>query len=232
MAASGAKVHVCDVDAAALRSLAGECEGVSYTIADVADPEAVRVFVEEAVNRFGGLDTLVNNAGVAGPIGPIEDVWPDPLRRALEVNLESQFHCARLAVPLLKSAGGGSILNISSAAGRFGFSRRSAYAASKWGVIGLTKSLAIELGPSGIRVNALCPGAVDGPPLQGSIVRRARAEGITEDAVRAALLSQSSMRQFVTAEDVAACLVFLASDLASRISGQVIGIDADTVYLN
>lgn len=231
MLASGGTVYACDIDPVSVEALTSEFgSDLCARVADVADPGAVARFFESVPES--GLHVLVNNAGIAGQTGPIEETSETELRRVLAVNLEGQFHCARFAVPLLKAAGGGAILNVSSVAGRLGYARRSPYAASKWGVVGLTKSLAAELGPSRIRVNAVCPGAVDGPPLRRSLRKRAENDGSAEDRLLQQILRQSSMNALVTPEEVASLVVFLASDLAHSISGQVIGIDGDTNILN
>src|SRR5690606_36361061 len=128
---------------------------------------------EAAAGSLGGLDVLVNNAGVAGPTLPVEKISDEDWRRTQAVNLDGQFFCVRRAVPLLREAGGGSIVNLSSAAGRFGFPLRTPYSASKWAVVGFSRSLAMELGPDGIRVNALCPGAVQGERIDRVIAAKA-----------------------------------------------------------
>jgi len=146
----------------------------------------------------------------------------------MAVNLDSQFLCSRRSIPLLKAAGGGAILNLSSSAGLFGFPKRAPYAAAKWAVIGLMKTLAMELGPYGIRANAICPGAVDGPRMEGVVAREAAAKGTTRAAIRAGYASGTSMKSWVTAEDIAAMAVFLGSDAARLVSGQVIAVDGHT----
>jgi NAD(P)-dependent dehydrogenase (short-subunit alcohol dehydrogenase family) len=176
----------------------------------------------------GSLDVLVNNAGIAGPTARVEDIEPADWDRTIAVDLNGQFYCARLAVPLLKGAGGGSIINISSSAAFSGYPLRSPYAASKWAVIGLTKTLAMELGRFGIRVNAICPGSVEGPRIDRVIERDAAARGMTPEAVRNIYLSHTSMHTFVTADEVASLAAFLASDGGAKISGQVIGVDGHT----
>ena len=162
--AAGARVHLCDVDESALAEIAAAHPALSTSRADVADEADVDRLFADLGRSLGGLDVLVNNAGIAGPTAPIEEIDPADWRRCLEVDLTGQFLCARRAVPLLKAAGGGAIVNMSSAAGRLGYAFRTPYAAAKWGVIGLTQSLAKELGPHNISVNAILPGIVQGPP--------------------------------------------------------------------
>jgi NAD(P)-dependent dehydrogenase (short-subunit alcohol dehydrogenase family) len=147
--------------------------------------------------------------------------------RTLAVNITGQFLCAQRAIPLLKQSSNASIANLSSAAGRFGFPLRTPYAASKWGVIGLSKSLAIELGPSGIRVNAICPGLVSGPRIERVIASKAAARGVPTDVVRAEGVAKTSLRRFVTAEDIANSIVFLASRAGANISGHALPVDGD-----
>ncbi len=167
--ARGARVFISDVDTTALTAC-----GHDGILADAADAGAMAGFVDTAVARLGGLDVLVNNAGIAGPPARVEDIAPEELDATLRINLAAMFHCACGAVPALREAGVGSIVNLSSAARRFGFARRSPYAAAKWGVIGFTKSLAIELGPDAIRVNAILPGLVEGPRVRSVIAEKAQ----------------------------------------------------------
>jgi NAD(P)-dependent dehydrogenase (short-subunit alcohol dehydrogenase family) len=227
----GARVFVCDVDRTALDDFHKAFPAAGTTIADVADAAQVDRLFEEARGFLGGLDVLVNNAGIAGPTGPVEEISLEDWRRTLAVNLEGQFLCTRRAVPLLRQAGGGCIINLSSAAGRFGFPRRTPYAASKWGVVGLTKSLAIELGPDNIRVNAILPGAVDGPRIQRVIAAKAESLGVPYEEMEKRYVSQASLRRMVTADDIAAMAVYLAGPLGYNISGQALAVDADTQYL-
>lgn len=206
-------------------------DSISGAIADVSVEANVQQLIGGVADQFGRLDVLVNNVGVAGHMGPIATMPTASLRYVLSTNLESQFFCVREALSLLKEAPEASITNLSSIAGRIGYRDRTSYAASKWGVIGFTKSLAAELGPIGIRVNAVCPGAVAGPPIEKAIERRAAADGISIDAARDKYLRQSSLRRFVSAEEVANVVVFLSSSAARGISGQAIGVDADTTSL-
>ncbi|MGH6942957.1 MAG: SDR family oxidoreductase, partial [Geminicoccaceae bacterium] len=162
-----------------------------------------------------------------GPTAPIEAIEPEEWARTLEVNLTGQYLCARRAVPLIKAAGGGSIVNLSSAAGRFGFALRTPYAASKWAVVGLTKSLAIELGAEQIRVNAICPGAVEGERINRVIAAKAEARGVAFEAMYDEYVAQASMRRMVSAKDIANMILYLCSDAGRLISGQVLGVDGN-----
>ena len=229
--AGGARVFICDVEAAALDEFRKAHPKAGATIADVADAQQVDHLFAEAAKFLGGLDVLVNNAGIAGPTGPVEKLSQEDWRRTLAINLEGQFLCTRRAVPLLRQAGGGTIINLSSAAGRFGFAQRTPYSASKWGVVGFTKSLAVELGADNIRVNAILPGAVDGPRIRRVIAAKAEAVGVPLKEMEAKYVSQASLKRMVTADDIAAMAVFLASPAGYNISGQALSVDADTQYL-
>jgi len=230
-AAEGARVFICDVDTAALADFAKESPGIGTTVADVADEKAVDHLFAEAAKFLGGLDILINNAGIAGPTGPVETLSLEDWRRTLDINITGQFLCAKKAVPLLRKAGGGSIVNLSSAAGRFGFPRRTPYSASKWAVIGFTKSLAIELGPDKIRVNAILPGAVDGPRIRRVIEAKAKSVGVSFEEMEKRYVTQASLGRMVTAEDVANQILFVCSDVGQNVSGQPLAVDADTQYI-
>jgi NAD(P)-dependent dehydrogenase (short-subunit alcohol dehydrogenase family) len=219
---AGAHVEVCDVAQDALRALTKARPDIPGHLADVTDQKAVAKLFAKAAK--GGLDVLVNNAGIAGPTAPIDEIKPDDWLRTVDVNLNSMYHCTRLAVPLLKKAGGGSIINMSSVAGRLGYPLRTPYSATKWAVIGLTKSLAMELGPHKIRVNAIQPGIVEGPRIDRVISARAEATGRTFEEQRQELLSKVSLRTQVTPDDVAAMALFLASRAGARISGQALSV--------
>ena len=228
---NGARVHICDLSAERLAECQMALPDIGATQADVADPRQVDPLFDAAVAHLGGLDVLVNNAGIAGPTGPVETLDPAEWDRTMSVNINSQFYCARRAVPLIKSAGGGAIINLSSAAGLFGYPLRTPYAASKWAVIGLTKSLAMELGDFGIRVNAICPGPVEGPRIDGVISARAQARGESFEAMRAAYQRQNSLHTFIQAQDIANLVLFLCSPAGSKISGQALSIDGNTESL-
>jgi NAD(P)-dependent dehydrogenase (short-subunit alcohol dehydrogenase family) len=228
---AGARVVTCDVDQAALDRLRGELPQVPAIPADVADEAAIDRLFELAIEQLGGIDILINNAGIAGPTGPIEEITPEDWRRTLEVNLTSQYLCARRAVPHIRAAGGGSIVNLSSAAGRFGFALRTPYCASKWAVVGLTKALAIELGPDQIRVNAICPGAVEGDRINRVITAKAEARGVPFEAMRQQYVEAASMRRLISPHDIANMILFLCADAGRLVSGQVIGVDGNLEYL-
>ena len=222
---AGARVVTCDVDQAAIDRLRGDLPAVPAIIADVSEPADVDRLFKLAQEELGGLDVLINNAGIAGPTAPIEEIEPDDWRRTLEVNITGQYLCARRAVPMIKAAGGGSIVNLSSAAGRFGFALRTPYSASKWAVVGLTKSLAIELGPHQIRVNAICPGAVEGERINRVIAAKAEARGIPFEAMHEEYVAQASMRRMVSAQDIANMILYLCSEAGSMVSGQAVSVD-------
>jgi NAD(P)-dependent dehydrogenase (short-subunit alcohol dehydrogenase family) len=228
---NGARVHICDVNAEQLAACAAALPDISTTLADVSVPAQVDTLFQEAIERLGGLDVLVNNAGIAGPTAPVEDITPDEWNQTMAVDINGHFYCARRAVPLLKEAGGGLIINMSSAAGLFGFPSRTPYAAAKWAVVGFTKSLAMELGPHNIRVNAICPGIVEGERQDRVIAAKAAAEGRTVGEVRSQIVRQNSMRTFVTQQDIANMVLFLCSPAGSKISGQSLSIDGHTESL-
>jgi NAD(P)-dependent dehydrogenase (short-subunit alcohol dehydrogenase family) len=223
----GAKLWVSDVDEAALADCPHKCMR-----ADAGSLADLETFMGAALADLGGLDILINNAGIAGPTARVEDVSPEDLEATLRIDLASQFHCARLAIPALRRAGGGSIINLSSAAGRFGFPLRSPYAAAKWGVVGFTKTLAIELGPDGIRVNAILPGLVDGPRIRRVLSAKAAATGLSENEQTDKSVSQNSLRCFVTQHDIANMALYLCSPFGATISGQAVSVDGDTQVLS
>ncbi len=227
----GAHVHVCDVDVRALAALSASDPAVSHSHCDVSDETSVKRLFADVFARHGGLDVLVNNAGIAGPTARCEDVALADWERTLAVNLTGQFLCARLAIPHLRASGNASIINLSSAAGRFGFPLRTPYAASKWAVIGFTKSLSIELGSDGIRVNAICPGSVAGPRIDSVFANKAAARSVPMEAVRDEALTKTSLHRLIAPEDIARTIVFLASPAGANISGQAIGVDADVQSL-
>ena len=229
--AEGARVLVCDVDRDALAALATNDATIASVEADVSKPADVARLFGEVDTRLGGLDTLVNNAGIAGPTAACEDVTLADWQRTLDVNLTGMFLCAQKAIPLLKQSANGSMVNLSSAAGRFGFALRSPYSASKWGVIGFSKSLSIELGGAGVRVNAICPGAVAGDRIDRVIAGKAKVRNVPFDVVRDEFLGKTSLKRFVSADDIANAIVFLSSKVGANIDGHALPIDGDVQSL-
>lgn len=223
-AAHDARVYVCDISAEAVKNCRTEQPSIIAAEADVADEAAIDRLFDDIQERLGGLDVLVNNAGIAGPTSEVEKIDPREWRRTIDVNLNSHFYCTRRAVPMLKQSKEGAIVNISSVAGRLGYAYRLPYAATKWAVIGMTESLAKELGPSGIRVNAILPGVVAGPRIERVIADRAKALGVTYAEMEKQYIEKVSLRRMVTAEDVAQTALFLCSAAGRNISGQPISV--------
>jgi NAD(P)-dependent dehydrogenase (short-subunit alcohol dehydrogenase family) len=228
----GCSVHVCDIDPSAIERFLADNPQAGASLADVSDAAQVDAMFKDILERYGRLDVLINNAGIAGPTASFEDVSTEDWDRTIGVNLSGQFYVTRLAVPMMKKARSGVIINISSSAALFGCPLRAPYTASKWALIGVTKTLAMELGPWGIRVNAICPGSVEGERIEGVIRRDAIKRGSSPDEIRDAYHRQTSLRRFVTADEVANMAVFLASDLSSSISGQAMSVDGHTETLS
>jgi NAD(P)-dependent dehydrogenase (short-subunit alcohol dehydrogenase family) len=224
----GARVQVCDVDEKALASLPKEIFRIKADVTSLTDVE--RLF-DEVQKNLGGLDVLVNNAGIAGPTGKVEEIRPEDWDRCIAVDLNAMFYVTRKAMPLIKAAGGGSIINLSSIAGRFGFALRTPYSAAKWAVVGFTQSLALEAGPEGVRVNCIQPGIVEGERVDRIIADKARALGVSAAQVREKMVEGSALRTTVTAQDVANTALFLASDAGRHISGQSIPVCGGVRYL-
>jgi NAD(P)-dependent dehydrogenase (short-subunit alcohol dehydrogenase family) len=190
----GARVHTCDVDERALAELASSDPAITSSLCDVSNRAAVQKLFADAMTKLGGLDVLVNNAGVAGPTAKVDEMNPEDWDRCLEICLTGQFNCTRLAVPHLRQSKNASIVNISSAAGRLGFAMRSPYAAAKWGVIGFSKSLSIELGPDNIRVNAILPGLVAGDRQRRVLEAKAQQRGISYAEMERTAFSYTSIK--------------------------------------
>ena len=229
--AAGAQVHICDINDAFLATAKEKFPGVSQSRTNVSHEAQVDAMFAELSARWGRLDVLVNNAGIAGPTAKVEDTSLTEWNQTIAVNLTGPFLCTRRAVPLLKAAGGGSIVNLSSAAGRLGFPLRTPYSASKFGVIGLTETWAMELGPSHIRVNAILPGIVSGDRQERVIAAKEVIYDIEHEDMRQRLLSQVSLRSMVTAQDIANQILFICSPAGALISGQSLSVCGNVEHL-
>lgn len=225
---TGAQVHIFDRDAEAVAAVSGSHRNLQGSVGDVTSEEDVDVLVRDIQEQMGGLDVLISNAGIAGPTAPVEDYDPAAWRSVMEVNLNGSFNVTRAMVPLLKAAGGGSILVMSSLAGRFGYPNRIAYSTSKWGLVGFTKTLSLELGPHGITVNSLHPGAVEGPRMAAVFEGRAALSGHSVEEEKAAALENQAMKSFTDPADIGALAVFLCGPHARTISGQQFSVDGDS----
>lgn len=230
--AQGDAVHICDVSRERVYDFLAENPDATGTVADIGARDDVGGVFADFQKLHDHLDVLVNNAGIAGPSAPVDEHDEDGWDKCIQVNLSGTFYMTRRAVPLLRQNGGGAIINISSTAALHGYPLRSAYAASKWAMMGLMKTWAMELGPEGIRVNAVCPTSVEGARIDAVIRRDAEQRGLSFERVREIYLRQTSMRTFVTPDDVADTILFLASAAASKISGQSISVDGHTEGLS
>ena len=227
----GALVQVCDVDRDALAALATSDPKLKATLCDVADRDAVTRFIDAAADALGELDCLINNAGIAGPTGRVDEIPPEEWDHTLAVNITGQFNCVRAALRHLTKSSNPSIINLSSAAGRLGFPLRTPYAASKWAVVGFTKSLAIELGPLKIRVNAIQPGAVEGDRIRRVFAAKAQVRGVSMQTVADEAMSHASIKEMIAPQQLADMMVFLASPRGRTVSGQAISICGDVQSL-
>ena len=221
LAAAGAAVRTAD---------ANPLTSADYVV-DISNDDALTGMFEHLDRDLGGLDILVNNVGIAGETGPVEDLDPESFDRCLAVNVGGTFRVTRHAVPRLRASGTACVVNISSTAGHLAYSMRSAYSASKWAVEGLTRTWAAELGPAGVRVNCVAPGTVAGERMDGVIAAEAAATGASIAAVRRGYVEQVAMRTLVEPSDIAAMVVFLCSDAARFVNGQVVSVDGHTETL-
>ena len=227
-AAQGARVNICDASEKALEEFRAANPDIPAARVDVAREGEIDAWFASALEDMGGLDVLVNNAGIKGPTALVEDIGYAEWQECLAVCLDSHFLCARRAVPLLKEQKSGCIINLSSVAGLVGFGLRSPYAAAKWAVIGFTKSLAIELGPHDVRVNAICPGTVEGERMNRVIDAETKLRGASFEQVKQEYIAGQSIKRFVDAKEVADLCLFLASPAAKMITGQAIAVDGHT----
>jgi NAD(P)-dependent dehydrogenase (short-subunit alcohol dehydrogenase family) len=224
-AQAGARVVVVGRTEATLKAVAAEIGGLAHRC-DVGDPQQVQALFTAVKTSHGRVDVLVNNAGLTGPIAPVAEADLAAWRRCFEVNVLGALHCLQQAAAIMTKQGSGSIINMASRMGLVGQPMRSAYCASKFALIGMTQSIAYELGPTGVRVNALCPGAVSGALMDEVVARRAQAEGRSPEAViQESYTDVAALRRWVDPAEVAAAALFLASDASSAITGQSIPVD-------
>jgi NAD(P)-dependent dehydrogenase (short-subunit alcohol dehydrogenase family) len=225
---AGAKVHIADANTEALGRMTAELDGVTGTAGDISKAADVVRIITDVKEHLGGLDVLVNNAGISGPTAPVEDFPADAWDSVISVNLNGTFYVTQQAIPLLKESEAGSIIVMSSLAGRFGYPNRAAYSTTKWGLVGLTKTLALELGQYGITANSIHPGAVDGPRFRDVIAGRAELSGRSVDEELEDALALQSVKGLVDPADIAALVLFLTGPHGRSISGQMLPIDGDS----
>ena len=223
--ANGAKVHTCDISGTALDRLAAERPGITSSRTDVGDPDQVDALIDEALERLGGLDVLINNAGIAGPTAAVEDIATADWTRTIDVCLNAMFYTIRRAVPVMKDAGSGCIINMSSASGRLAFPLRAPYAVAKWAVNGLTTTLAAELGPHNIRVNSVLPGYVEGERADRVLRDKAKALNLSVAEMKTKAMQYIAMGTTISPREIAELMLYLSSDAGRHISGQLLGID-------
>ncbi len=223
----GDDVFVCDINQQSLQQFKQDYPQLQIAYCDLGQMNAIQPMFETAMQALGGLDILVNNTGISGPTVAADELSFEDWTQVLNLNLNSTFMMTKLAIPYLKQSNSGVIINLSSIAGRMGYPFRLAYSTSKWGIIGFTKTLSMELGAFDIRVNAVLPGAVDGERVQRVLQARADAMNISLEEVTQNALANQSLKQFVNPKHIADLCVYLASDSASSISGQILPIDGD-----
>ena len=227
-AEAGDRVAVCDASAEAVQDFSQKNPNIRGVQADVRDETAMDTFLGAVEADWGGVDVVCANAGIGGAAGRIEELTYDQWRDCVGVNLDGAYLTCRWAARLMRAQESGLILLTSSTSGQWGHPNRSPYAAAKWGIIGLMKTLAMELGPAGVRVNAICPGAVEGPRMERVLAKQSAASGKDAEQIRRDYAEGTSLRTWVTADDIADMALFLASPAASKISGQAMAVDGHT----
>lgn len=231
-AAQGYRVAICDTDADALAQVWVDHPDFTAGLADVTDEAEMNAFLADVEQQWGGVDVVCVNAGTGGPAGRIEDLAYDAWRDCVGVNLFGAFLTCRWAARLMRAQGSGLIILTSSTAGLFGYPLRSPYAAAKWGIVGLTKTLAMELGPAGVRVNCICPGAVEGDRMERVLANESAATDTPIETLRENYVACTSLKSWVSADDLADMALFLASPAASKITGQALAVDGHTESIN
>ena len=227
----GAFVYICDIDLKSLNKIRKHSLNnkrlFSYNC-DASNEEEVSNFFNQIKKKTNKIDALINNVGVAGPTGSLEKLNSRDWENTLHTDVNSHFYFTKRAIPLIKKSKNGSIINMSSTAGVLGFPLRSPYAASKWAIIGITKTLAMELGKFNIRVNAVCPGTIKGDRMKRVIRDKAKFTKISRKSIEKDFISMSSMKQWILEDDIGKMCAFLISDDSSKVSGQVISVDGNT----
>ena len=230
--AEGDRIAICDADPAAVEAMRAELPGLIGAAVDVRDEAAMAEFLDAVEEEWGGADIVFANAGTGGPAGHIEDISYQDWQDCVAVNLHGVFLTCRWAARVMRAQGSGLILLTSSTAGLFGYPNRSPYAAAKWAINGLTKTLAMELGPVGVRVNAIAPGAVEGERMERVLANESRATGRPIEEIRASYVECTSLKSWVSADELADMALFLASPAAAKVSGQIMAVDGHTESIN
>ena len=228
--AKGALIYLCDIDNKAINKVKKHPlynKRIFVSETDASDETQVMDFFNKIRKKFKNLDALINNVGIEGPTRPIEKLNSNEWENTLHVNVNSHFYFTKQAIPLLKKSKNGSITNISSVAGIMGYPLRSPYAASKWAVVGVTKTLAMELGKYKIRVNAICPGTIKGDRMKRVIRDKAKFEKVSAKTIENDFISMASMKSWVNPEDIGNMCAHLISNEANKVSGQVIAVDGN-----
>jgi NAD(P)-dependent dehydrogenase (short-subunit alcohol dehydrogenase family) len=228
--ARGDKVYICDIDPRLVSQVLAANPELRGAVCDVADEAQVTAFFAEARTRMGPIDILVNTVGISGPRGPIEQISLADWRATMAANLDSMFLTIREVVPDMRRNRHGAIINFSTGSTKTVMPFRSPYVASKAGVEGLTRSLARELGPDNIRVNAILPGMIDNERMRDVIARIARQEGRSFNEVEQSALKYISMRTKIQPFEIAEMVLFLCSDPARHVSGQLIAVDGNVEW--
>tara|TARA_B100001113_G_scaffold106898_1_gene86724 strand:- start:389 stop:1174 length:786 start_codon:yes stop_codon:yes gene_type:complete len=227
---AGARVIICDKNKDLLESFSNKNLNIDMYHVDVSNEAQIKSFFESITDKYQTIDVLVNNAGISGPSAKLEDVSFDDWKETLNVNLDGAFLSAKYVIPLMKE-NGGSIINMGSTSSFLGTPLRSAYSATKWGLIGLTKTWAMEYGKNKIKVNAICPSSVNGDRIEKVIKKEAEYRGSTPEKIKSAYLKQTSLNSFIDVEEIIGMLVYLLSPLAKKITGQMLVIDGHTESL-
>ena len=231
----GAQVFLCDVNQKLINKISKNKKYKNKIFAyecDASNENEVIDFFSKILKKTKKIDALINNVGIAGPTGTLEKIDSEEWKRTLQVNVVSHFYFTKQAIPMIKKNKKGSIINLSSGAGIMGFPLRSPYSASKWAIVGLTKTLAMELGKFNIRVNAICPGTIKGDRMKRVVKDKAKFLKVPQNAVEKEFISMASMNSWIYEEDIGKMCAFLISNDSERISGQIIGVDGNAIRLD